>query len=243
MNLAYRRLNPGTAPNNPHGNPPALAAIPRGNMSDEQMAQRLKEQEEDAAAVVESGPNNRPLNLTFDVVAKRHNTRFYPQAGGTPAVHGNVRPGLVVDQVITHPYRMDFYLQSHLPIQGTGRSAHYVVLRNNMTLTADQIQTITHTFCYAYARATRAVSYCAPAYYADRLCDRGRAYLRRWLVNSHSAPGLPQFHAGGTQTWSQYLTHVKTYVHGLATYRPYHQQDPNRQNPWHSSLDDKMFYL
>jgi eukaryotic translation initiation factor 2C len=30
-------------------------------------------------------------------------------------------------------------------------------------------------------RATLAVSYAAPAYYADRLCERGRAYLREWF--------------------------------------------------------------
>jgi eukaryotic translation initiation factor 2C len=36
--------------------------------------------------------------------------------------------------------------------------------------------------CYTYVRATLGVSYSSPAYYADRLCDRGRCYLRSFLV-------------------------------------------------------------
>jgi eukaryotic translation initiation factor 2C len=33
--------------------------------------------------------------------------------------------------------------------------------------------------CYGYHRATKAVSICTPAYYADRVAERGRAYLYR----------------------------------------------------------------
>ncbi|EME82122.1 uncharacterized protein MYCFIDRAFT_15043, partial [Pseudocercospora fijiensis CIRAD86] len=127
---------------------------------------------------------NWARDLTYVVVGKRHNTRFYALQAADAEVKkqpfntcGNVRPGLVVDQVITHPHSLDFYLQSHQPIIGTGRSAHYFTLTNNMQFTADELQKVTHDFCYAYARATKGVSYCAPAYYADRLCDRGRAYL------------------------------------------------------------------
>ncbi len=31
--------------------------------------------------------------------------------------------------------------------------------------------------CYLYGRATRAVSYCPAAFYADRACERARRYL------------------------------------------------------------------
>jgi hypothetical protein len=98
------------------------------------------------------------FNLTYIVVGKRHNTRFYPtqrehtfyssakdERDNLP--NGNVIPGLCVDQVITHPYSFDFYLQSHSPIAGTGRAAHYFVLTNQMGLTADQIQSIVSLPC------------------------------------------------------------------------------------------------
>ena len=88
-----------------------------------------------------------PFQLTYVVVGKRHNTRFYPmkEADITKAYNGsianrNVKPGLVVDQVITHPYSFDFYLQSHQAVKGTARSAHYFVLQNDMGLTHDQLQ-------------------------------------------------------------------------------------------------------
>lgn len=36
--------------------------------------------------------------------------------------------------------------------------------------------------CYTYVRATVGVSYASPAYYADRLCERGRAYLKNFFT-------------------------------------------------------------
>lgn len=56
--------------------------------------------------------------ITFVVVQKRHHARLFPadqrDARGRP---GNVPPGTIVDQGITHPFEFDFYLCSHLGIQ------------------------------------------------------------------------------------------------------------------------------
>lgn len=144
---------------------------------------------------------------------------------------------------------MDFYLQSHNAIKGTARSAHYVVVQNGMGLAVEQLQNITHSFCYSYAKATKGVSYCAPAFYADRLCDCGRAYLRHWLL------GKPGYRASrgrqAHETWEQYCDFVKTEIHSSAYWRPYAQGAAHpprkyglvRQNPWDAALDDTMFYL
>lgn len=35
--------------------------------------------------------------------------------------------------------------------------------------------------CYGFGRATKAVSICPPAYYADILAERGRCYLAKYV--------------------------------------------------------------
>lgn len=42
---------------------------------------------------------------------------------------------------------------------------------------ANGIQELTHEMCYMFGRATKAVSICPPAYYADIVCTRQRAYM------------------------------------------------------------------
>lgn len=37
---------------------------------------------------------------------------------------GNLNPGFVVDQKVTHPFAFDFYLQAHAGLQGTARPTH-----------------------------------------------------------------------------------------------------------------------
>lgn len=41
---------------------------------------------------------------------------------------------------------------------------------------ANVLQKLTHDMCYLYGRATKAVSICPPAYYADLVCTRARAH-------------------------------------------------------------------
>ena len=48
-------------------------------------------------------------------------------------------------------------------------------------MSASDIIRLTHKICYSYVRATKGVPYAPPAYYADRLCERGRAYLRPYF--------------------------------------------------------------
>ncbi|KAI7380752.1 hypothetical protein KC328_g12615 [Hortaea werneckii] len=231
--------------------PPDFSGVDWGRCSRQHRVNTEKEADEKWAAQIAAQPNNVSFKLTYVVVGKRHNTRFYPDAKEVQASNGNVTPGTVVDQVITHPYSMDFYLQSHWAIKGTARSAHYFTLQNNMGLSADKLHQITHMLCYAYARATKGVSYCAPAYYADKLCDRGRAYLRHYYMGvpgfesrplSHAADGRP------LETHEQYIRSIRDTVRDGPHYRPRRNLAPPqygapRQNPWHENLDNTMFYL
>lgn len=45
-----------------------------------------------------------------------------------------------------------------------------------------------------FARATRAVSICPPAYYADLLCERGRSYLHGVLKGGDATFAANDWH-------------------------------------------------
>jgi len=223
------------------------------------------------------GQPNAQLRLTFVVVGKRHHTRFYPKEakesfggfagkprqGNWPAqpgkpINGNVRPGLLVEDVVTTPHAYNFYLQSHAAPAGTARSAHYHVLLDDMSFGSDnqRLATITNTLCYCFPRALKGVSYAAPAYIADRMCERGRVWLRHWKPDQNFK--LPATNNGvswdpaAVTRWkaakalelsrTTLLTGPnmeKVWVH----YNDNAALGPVRFNPWHSNLDDTMFWM
>lgn len=125
--------------------------------------------------------------ITIIIVGKRHYTRFFPSAEGEADKRSNPKNGTVVDRGLTESRNWDFFLQSHSAIMGTARSAHYYIIMDqiftkrrvppHLTTVADVIEELTHNLSHLYGRATKAVSICPPAYYADLVCDRARKYL------------------------------------------------------------------
>ncbi|KAI8092854.1 Piwi domain-containing protein [Halteromyces radiatus] len=119
----------------------------------------------------------RPL-VTFVVVQKCHRTRFFATRTRDADQSGNCQPGTVVDTDIVHPFEFDFYLQSHAGLQGTSRPTYYHVLYDDNNFSPDALQELTYRLCYTYGRATRAVSICPPAYYADLVAARARFHRK-----------------------------------------------------------------
>lgn len=78
---------------------------------------------------------------------------------------------------------------AHGGLQGTTRPTHYYVVHNTIGLQADELQVLTNSVSYMFARATKAVSLVSPAYYADLACERGRCYLRKLLQGISSTAG------------------------------------------------------
>ncbi|KAF2036490.1 Piwi-domain-containing protein [Setomelanomma holmii] len=133
------------------------------------------------------GDEKKHPKISIVVVGKRHHTRFYPsKEEDTDGKTGNPQPGTIVDRHVTGEKLFDFFLLAHQGLQGTSKPAHYVVLKDDIKLGADQLQSLTHSLCYTFARATRSVSICPPAYYADLLCERGRCYLQGVLKGDGS---------------------------------------------------------
>ncbi|KAI1114275.1 ribonuclease H-like domain-containing protein [Nemania sp. NC0429] len=137
--------------------------------------------------------------ITIVVVGKRHHTRFYPTKNTDADGSGNPKAGTVVDRGVTEARNWDFFLQSHAAVKGTARPAHYYVLLDEIfnhryggkmnVNVADELQKLTQSICYVFGRATKAVSYCTPAYYADILCERARRYLSHVFEPSAGGDG------------------------------------------------------
>ncbi|KAK5677116.1 hypothetical protein LTS10_010305 [Elasticomyces elasticus] len=146
--------------------------------------------------------------LTIIIVGKRHNTRFYPtrredtdvykDRDGNNKGSWNPKNGTIVDRHITGRIMREFYLQAHTGLKGSARPAHYVVLKDEIGLEADELEAFTHNLCYMFNRATKAVSIVPPAYYADLLCTRGRQYLFTSLAENQGT-GAGKFNASGNE--------------------------------------------
>ncbi|CAF3647379.1 unnamed protein product [Rotaria sordida] len=122
---------------------------------------------------------NNPLpKITFIVVKKRHNTRFFVRESNSNnpniTMMNNVQPGTVVDTNIVHPGGFDFYLNSHAAIQGTSHPILYHVLYDEIGFSSDEIQSLTYYLCHSDVRCTKAVSVPAPVHYAHLAAYQSR---------------------------------------------------------------------
>jgi eukaryotic translation initiation factor 2C len=145
--------------------------------------------------------------ISIIICGKRHHTRFYPVSTENADKSSNCEPGTVVDRGVTEVRFWDFYLQPHACLQGTARSCHYTVIFDEIfrgrvvkpphTSPADALEELTHNMCHLFGRATKAVSLCPPAYYADLLCTRLRCYLADQFDPSDSS-AAPSVASGAT---------------------------------------------
>jgi len=144
--------------------------------------------------------------ITMIIVAKRHHARLFPNGNGPNDADrsGNCLPGTVVDRTIVHPVEWDWYLQSHAGILGTSRSAHYNVIHDENSSTADGLQAFSFTLCHVFARSTRSVSIPAPVYIADTVCSRAKHRF-----NPDSAINLSGTASSAAETLQRYKEEYK----------------------------------
>lgn len=120
-----------------------------------------------------------------------------------------------------------------------------------MDLSPDQLHQITFNLCWVFAKALTPVSYAAPAYYADRLAERGRCYLLPFLTPFH--PDRPRIEATlldgltitATTTMQQKDSHaLRSIRSGFGNPKSPHWVDvATRPNPQHGNLGNTMFYI
>ncbi|EAU88354.2 hypothetical protein CC1G_05120 [Coprinopsis cinerea okayama7 len=159
------------------------------------------------------GPIPDKLQYTFIVVGKRHHTLLFPPTPDVADSTGNYIPGITVDTGVVQPFVPNFYLQSHSAIQGTSRSSHYIVLRNDTFPSLLEIERLSFELCHIYAKATRSVSIPAPVYYADLACGRGNFHFSPTIMG-HGIDDSASFVSTGSDKYDDdYWKEVFRKVH------------------------------
>merc|ERR1719410_2762748 len=126
--------------------------------------------------------------LIIIVGQKRHQTRFFPEElkyeeknghGASQKGYGKDKKGGLGDTSNVPPGTVADLGISHQGIKGTSVPCHYHVLHLDKRLDVgpDDLQQVTYDLCHLYPRADKTVSYAAPAYLADHVCERGKLYL------------------------------------------------------------------
>ncbi|KAI0377243.1 Piwi-domain-containing protein [Hypomontagnella monticulosa] len=116
--------------------------------------------------------------FTVIVATKRHHVRFFPKPGDktTGDRNGNPVPGILVERDVTHPQHFDFYLCSHVAIQGTARPVHYQVILDEAGVQPNDLTKMIYQQCYQYCRSTTPVSLHPAVYYAHLASNRARSH-------------------------------------------------------------------
>jgi len=117
------------------------------------------------ASLNESGTAD--IKLTFIIVSKRINTRFFTETSPSQ----NPPSGTVVDDVATLPERYDFYLISQSVGQGTVNPTSYNIILDESGWPPDRIQVLTYKLTHLYYNWPGTVRVPAPCRYAHKLAD------------------------------------------------------------------------
>lgn len=153
--------------------PPEHVVYFRDGVSEGQFAFVLEQEVKDMKKILKEDWGIEP-KFTVIVATKRHHVRFFPNERAAGDKNGNPLPGTLVERDVTHPHHWDFYLCSHVAIQGTARPVHYHVLSDEIGWKPEELQRMIYEQCYQYMRSTTPVSLHPAVYYAHIAGSRAR---------------------------------------------------------------------
>jgi len=169
---------------------PSNVMVYRDGVGDSQMEKFVRKEMQ--AFIAAFGRLKWRPKLTVIVVQKRGQARFFQQCpkynrrgncherrcNGRDPFH-SPQAGLVVDTQIVSPLFSDFYLIPSLAPPGAcARPTRFVVVRDEMNWSSDDLEVITNQLCYAYFNWPGPIRVPAPVMYATKL-----AYLFGKHVN------------------------------------------------------------
>lgn len=158
------------------GRPPAQIYYMRDGVSEGQFIQVMQEEVPHLRGVLDKlSGGSWNGKLTVVVASKRHHIRAFPK-GPDADQKGNPLPGTLIERDVTTPLEFDFYLYSHIALQGTSRPVHYTVLSDDANHPPHVLQNMIYEHCYQYMRSTTSVSLHPAVYYAHLASNRAKAH-------------------------------------------------------------------
>jgi len=183
------------------GRPPQQIYYMRDGVSEGQFAQVMQDEVPHIRAVMDKLAGSKWTGkLTVIVASKRHHIRAFPR-GPDADQKGNPLPGTLIEKDITMPQEFDFYLYSHIALQGTSRPVHYTVLHDEANHPPSVIQNMIYEHCYQYMRSTTSVSQHPAVYYAHLASKRAVAHINVPATSGpQTGPGFKQNPSGSSDT-------------------------------------------
>uniref|UniRef100_A0A8C9APG7 Piwi like RNA-mediated gene silencing 3 n=4 Tax=Lemuridae TaxID=9445 RepID=A0A8C9APG7_PROSS len=145
---------------------PRSVIVYRDGVGDGQLQALLDHEIPQMLACLKNIPSRENVALTFIVVKKRINTRFFAVSGRSLQ---NPNPGTVIDVELTRKEWYDFFIVSQSVREGTVTPTHYNVIYDTVCLRPNTVQRLTYQLCHMYYNWAGIIRVPAPCHYAHKL--------------------------------------------------------------------------
>ncbi|NP_001306825.1 piwi-like protein 3 [Bos taurus] len=152
-----------------NSSPPRSIIVYRDGVGDGQLQALIDQEVKQMESYLENSYRGQKVRLTFIVVKKRINTRFFIEKDGGRL--NNPSPGTVIDLKVTRTEWYDFFIVSQSVREGTGTvtPTHYNVIHDTLYLSPDAVQGLTYRLCHMYYNFSGIIRVPAPCHYAHKL--------------------------------------------------------------------------
>uniref|UniRef100_A0A4X1SML5 Piwi like RNA-mediated silencing 3 n=2 Tax=Sus scrofa TaxID=9823 RepID=A0A4X1SML5_PIG len=143
-----------------HSSLPYSIIVYRDGVGDGQLQALIDQELKQMESYLEDVCRGQNVRLTFIVVKKRINTRFFlkkPENGTL-----NPPPGTVIDLEVTRT-------ECQFVKEGTVSPTHYNVIHDTLYLSPDAVQSLTYKLCHMYYNFSGVIRVPAPCHYAHKL--------------------------------------------------------------------------
>ncbi|KAJ3616489.1 hypothetical protein Zmor_011879, partial [Zophobas morio] len=152
---------------------PRRIIIFRDGVSDSQFEQVVDQELQHFRKALSTHYARELPKLALISIQKRNRVRLFMEDGGNRVI-GNPVPGLLINDLLPRPDIHNFFLNSHVALQGTSKPVHYALLCDEIGLSSDLLRLFVYTECYNFPRSTTAISHPSATRLAHLAAFRGQ---------------------------------------------------------------------